>query len=624
MNTPARNTRRGGGATRGGAWRVLVSLTCGLALLTAVPPHSALHAQDEDIPDGEPIKPLSPRAPDGERITPLDPVEDGPFATEPTTAPASQPAGEPTTRPLPRSQRPEVIDRTVQFFLQMYEGHLKGRDWIARSMAVISLSRIDDPRMTERLLKVLVEDETPIVRVYAYEALHGRLDRMTDEQRALWVAQALELGRKGYLWGDLRVGLIGAMAMKGCDAETRALFKGLFNHTNSLNPGDIRTLWALGDLLKQWRSPDLVQTLIGGMGDLNYAYRAELVLHRIDPNVPPIHLEWKDGSAPMCEAARARWARWYAQRTWEEAPRGTAGTYGGRSLLMPHGERILDTADPQWSKDYELPRFGLNQLDVGFAVDSTGSMGATVRWIQRDVIRMMKAFELISREPRISIVLYRDRGDEYVVQPIALSDNAQLLAKQLRGASAAGGGDIPEAVYEGLHTLIKGQQWSGAEGARKVVVLLGDAPPQERTLSPLYALVTDAAKNGFLVYTIKIRSHYRNVRKLDNYDKPLTTFDRIAELGNGKSFWVDFLEARSDHRRLGTAGPIAFDSPEQVILREVLKAVLRDDYQDRVDPFINVLIHYVDQPIPEQRRPWDKPSPGGGGPGKPPKDPQER
>jgi len=509
------------------------------------------------------------------------------------------------TTPKKRSQSDASIEKTVEYYLKMYGKHLQSRDWIARAMAVISLAQIDDPRTIEKLIEVMKTDKAPIVRVYAWEALHARRDRLTPDHHAEWVDGGMALAKKNVLRGDLRTGLVGVMHVGGPTDENKSLFRRLFANTNSLDPGDIRTLWAMGDLIAKWKSPDLVKALIRAMSNLDCAYRAELILRRITTAVPHSSRLASKGSKVMWAQTQQNWAAWFRQAGLEEIEPGKGGGYKGVSALMPRGEKILDTSDPKWRKDMELGRFRLDQLDVGFAVDSTGSMGKTVRWIQRDVIKMMQAFELISREPRISVVLYRDYGDQYVVRPISLTGDARRLAQALRGADAAGGGDFPEAVYEALMTLLKRQNWSVRPSARKVIVLLGDAPPHERHLKKIEQAVASAVRDGFVFYAIKVRTRYQSVHGTPKYDPALATYDRIAQWGKGKSFWVSFLpESHRASRTLGTASPPRDDLPEQVILREVLKAALADDYADRVDPFINVLMQYVETPVKEKREPF--------------------
>jgi Mg-chelatase subunit ChlD len=56
-----------------------------------------------------------------------------------------------------------------------------------------------------------------------------------------------------------------------------------------------------------------------------------------------------------------------------------------------------------------------------------------------------------------------------------LTTDVTRLEEFLRGTEAFGGGDIPEAVYEGLQTAINEEHWS--QGTVKVIIVFGDAPP---------------------------------------------------------------------------------------------------------------------------------------------------
>ncbi|MDY7010460.1 MAG: hypothetical protein SVV80_06860, partial [Planctomycetota bacterium] len=68
-------------------------------------------------------------------------------------------------------------------------------------------------------------------------------------------------------------------------------------------------------------------------------------------------------------------------------------------------------------------------------------------------------------------------------------------------------------------------------------------------------------------------------------------------------------------RWTSVAGPQKKTDSDRVILREVLKALLEEGYRDRVGPFVDVLLEYVEAPTKEKRYPFDvwRPSRGGGG-----------
>jgi hypothetical protein len=128
-------------------------------------------------------------------------------------------------------------------------------------------------------------------------------------------------------------------------------------------------------------------------------------------------------------------------------------------------------------------------------------MGQVIRWIQRDVGKMMLTFEAISREPRLSVALYRDKGDKYVVQASRLTENAGKLAADLKNASAAGGGDIPEAVVEGLSTGMK-QQWRTQPNVAKLTFWVADAPAHPGEGHKLGNVIRDAKNKGVHIYPV--------------------------------------------------------------------------------------------------------------------------
>ncbi|NIA22310.1 MAG: VWA domain-containing protein [Anaerolineaceae bacterium] len=595
--------------------RMVAALACVVGMLVAVP---LVAADGTATPDPGTTPAETPAArPADSWLSPAPGVP-------PAPPPAAKPDKAEPKKPLRFSQTPKVIEGFLRLYLQIYDKHLKSKDWIARSMAVIGLAMIDDPRTTNKLMAVMEEDKTPIVQLYAWEALHGRQSRLAPQQRALWKRRGFEFAKKNLLRGDLRLGLVGLVEEGGPTPRNKKRIKHIFETTNSINPGDIRTLWALGDTIKRWQSGDLVRWLIERMSVLDDAYRAELVLRRLTTEDVKYHNSLRmESSKVMWDTTRRRWAKWYKEQTFQEVDPAEYPPYKGRSEIMPPGEKITDTADPKWRRDLEMPRFHLDQLDVGLALDTTGSMGRPLEWIKRDVVKMMRAFELISREPRIGVTLYRDQGDEYVTRNIPLTASAADLQTRLAPERPKGGGDIPEAVYEALVAMVMHQKWSPSTKARKVVVIMTDAPPKENSLGKIEKLVTAAAERGVTFHVIKVRtSKYVERRlKLPNYDKKLTTLDKIAHWGNGTSEWVEFwTQSQLDPRWKGTARPTEGNMAERVILRQVLRAALNDSYRRRVDPFIGLLLEYVEEPLKETRKPFPKAPPSS--PGGPPRDPQ--
>lgn len=625
--------------------------------------------------------PPAPAEPERERVTADDPdagMPKKPAKSEPVNEPEVnvdglwQPAGKEANiggKPsgglkigAVMTRQEQGIEQITQFYMNMYDKHLQLNNWIVRAFAVISLARIQDPRITDRLMQIMASGKyvprpraagtdsaaAPVkltipppdagggpvtgerrgdvlVKVFAWEALAARYDTLTPEQQKLWRLYALAMCRKGWLAGDMRVNVVKLMECEGPTQEHLNLFSTLFANTNSMDPYDIHTLEAMRSCVATWKHAGLVKALIAAMGTLDDFYRAEYLLGDLGAGVSFGYTNKDKGSKYMQRATQEAWFKWFQENKLEQVKKEDLKKFSPAFALMPAGERITDPKDPQWRKDLELDRFQLDPIDVGFVVDSTGSMGPVVRWVQNDVMKMMRAFEMISLEPRIGVTFYRDHGDEYVTQVYPLTGTAQKLAKSIQTVNAKGGGDLPEAIYEALDDALNRMGWSKSSDIRKAIVLIGDAPPHEETLSKVHELVDQAAKLGVKFYCVKVRTP----KGADE----LPSFDDISKWGSGKSMEGVFAGVPAANST-DIANALAKDSADQVIFSEVLKGGLAQGYHDRIEPFVGVLCQYVQMPLKEKREPFEAPKPtpprvqgepgGPGGHPAPPKDPREQ
>ena len=143
----------------------------------------------------------------------------------------------------------------------------------------------------------------------------------------------------------------------------------------------------------------------------------------------------------------------------------------------------------------------VTQLDLLFMIDTTGSMGDELSYLQaelRDVIRRVaennKALNIC-----LSVNFYRDNGDEYVVRSFEFTSDIDRAIEQLSKQSPNGGGDYPEAVHLALKDVVNNHQWR--ENAVKLCFMVLDAPPHtDREISgidaDMQATVTKMAKEG--------------------------------------------------------------------------------------------------------------------------------
>jgi hypothetical protein len=78
--------------------------------------------------------------------------------------------------------------------------------------------------------------------------------------------------------------------------------------------------------------------------------------------------------------------------------------------------------------------------------------------------------------------------------------------------------------------------------------------------------------------------------------------------------WVEFWNQSSSGRWQFVSAPLDPEHSPRVVYRDVLKFALEDGYKDKVDPFVSILVEYVEESVPEIRIPFDKagpPHPGG-------------
>ncbi|MBI2391317.1 MAG: VWA domain-containing protein [Deltaproteobacteria bacterium] len=117
-------------------------------------------------------------------------------------------------------------------------------------------------------------------------------------------------------------------------------------------------------------------------------------------------------------------------------------------------------------------------LDVAFVVDCTGSMGDEIAYLQNEVqgvVKRVKA-EHAMRRVRLGLVLYRDRGDDFVTKSFGFTEDLGTYLSWIKTAHAMGGGDMPESVNAALADTVQKLDWAGDETGR-LAILLADAPP---------------------------------------------------------------------------------------------------------------------------------------------------
>ncbi|MBA4492498.1 vWA domain-containing protein [Paracoccus sp. S1E-3] len=147
------------------------------------------------------------------------------------------------------------------------------------------------------------------------------------------------------------------------------------------------------------------------------------------------------------------------------------------------------------------------KIQVAFVLDTTGSMVDLIEGAKQKIWSITNTILDVNPRAEISMALigYRDRGDAYVIRPHHMTSDMQGLYSDLRRFTADGGGDTPESVNEALEAAVRGQDWAEGSDTRRIIFLVGDAPPHmDYRDGPRYAeVIAEARRKGIIVNTIQ-------------------------------------------------------------------------------------------------------------------------
>ena len=219
----------------------------------------------------------------------------------------------------------------------------------------------------------------------------------------------------------------------------------------------------------------------------------------------------------------------------------------------------------------------LSAVDLCFVVDSTGSMQPFIDAAQRRLIDTMKELSAKSSvDLRIALVEYRDhppQDNSFVTRVNQLTPDLEMMQEVINGLKADGGGDAPEAVYDGVFDACTKVEWRPFSS--RFVLLVGDAPPHGARQSEQgrrgHATVSDAWPDGCPcgltgnTVTAAAETNRVTIHALSMQDTPVTV-DSFAELARGSG----------GHFALAS---VAGDVVSKII--EVLDAEFRDVEFDR-------------------------------------------
>jgi hypothetical protein len=166
--------------------------------------------------------------------------------------------------------------------------------------------------------------------------------------------------------------------------------------------------------------------------------------------------------------------------------------------------------------------------EVAFVLDTTGSMSQLIEGAKRKIWSIATA--IVDSNPdadiRMGLVAYRDIGDDYVTSKVELTRDIQDLYANLLEFKARGGGDWPESVNEALDVAVNKLQWTLGAETRRIVFLVGDAPPHmDYAQDTKYPVTLAVARQKDIIVNAVLAGNARDTERV---------WRDIAQIGNGR------------------------------------------------------------------------------------------
>jgi len=220
----------------------------------------------------------------------------------------------------------------------------------------------------------------------------------------------------------------------------------------------------------------------------------------------------------------------------------------------------------------ELRRKG---LDIVIVIDGTKSMDFVMADVKARMTLLAVRLRRLVPIARVGAVVFGGKGEPLDIQPLTLS--TVKLQTFLGSIQPKGGGEWEENTFGAVQTAITKMDWKPY--ARKVIILIGDSPPEKNDFAPLVAMLHDFRRNNGTLSAVDVveEEHVRFEREFwmkehGEYPKeisPLPQFARQAQLAYKKLA----LEGGGSIQRL---------SHDANIAQQVMILVFGDRWQEEV------------------------------------------
>jgi hypothetical protein len=136
-------------------------------------------------------------------------------------------------------------------------------------------------------------------------------------------------------------------------------------------------------------------------------------------------------------------------------------------------------------------------FDVVFVIDATNSMDFVIDPVKQQLASLVDMIRKLVPNARVGLVLYKDKGEEFVVRKSDLTFHLDKLRSFIGNIQAGGGGDYEEGVMDGLKTATQQINWR--KYAHRVIVLVPSSPAHPQEVQQTEEFVRSFHQNGGVV-----------------------------------------------------------------------------------------------------------------------------
>lgn len=177
------------------------------------------------------------------------------------------------------------------------------------------------------------------------------------------------------------------------------------------------------------------------------------------------------------------------------------------------------------------------KADVVFVVDTTGSMGGTIRNVKNNINQFVTELQENKVDVRLGLVEYRDIYADGIGSTKSYDwyTDVNSFKSQLSSLGVSGGGDIPESAVDALYCA---QNMSFRSGVKKYIILITDADYKDGIVGnesiTMEDAVSELVRKNMIASVVTRTMYYSDYASLVNQTDGVT-----ADITNN---FVDALE----------------------------------------------------------------------------------